>query len=280
MWISPITHLTLVPGGDPRLVDEIEKDALKACLQLPRALVLLTLYLPCPYSWADPGPDEPPNCMILNDKMWQILCCYKQTLEYLDLYDQDAGNNGFELSRIRPHLGALNDFKCLHTLRIQPEMLLGGTKRIIEAPFRLHNAIPESLRALTMYNSQNGTPGLEKQLREVVEDPLFSHLEFLTVNRNFHHGHSRLAFGNDVQYKDTPLYRLCKDHGVLFKLASRKHFPLGGVNLKCRAEAYDTEKWLREAVDDETNSAREGSSDRLSDTESASSDAEIGSKVW
>ena len=46
-------------------------------------------------------------------------------------------------------------------------------------------------------------------------------------------------------------YKLCNEHGVLFKLLKSDHLPMGGPNLLKRLEAYDIESYVRETCVEE-----------------------------
>ena len=82
--------------------------------------------------------------------------------------------------------------------------------------------------------------GLEEQLAKAVGNPLFSQQTFLTIQDGTD-GPIHLVSGFQVHYTDLLLYKLCKDHGVICKILSSKHLPMGGQNLIRRPEAYDAE---------------------------------------
>lgn len=138
--ISPVTHLTVYPRCNPCL---IHSESLKACLQVPRMLVSLTLQIPG--SLGESGEDN----MIAYDKMWEMLCFHEQSLEYLDFFDRGALQHWAKSQR-KFHLGLLCKFRNLRTLRIQLVVLLGGQSGVRRAAHGLRSTIPEALYSLTL----------------------------------------------------------------------------------------------------------------------------------
>ncbi|MCJ1338256.1 hypothetical protein MMC09_003542 [Bachmanniomyces sp. S44760] len=236
LQVSPVTHLTIVPGNDARLMTRYEKQSLKVCLQLPRALVSLTLFLPRQMSRA---AGLSPSHMIPNDQLWQILCVHKHSLEYLDLYDRDALYEQVTFQQ-KPHLGPLDDFDHLRTLRIQVGVLQGGVNGILKAPYRFRDALPGCLRALTLYSVQFLTPDLRAQLSEVIISPSFPALKFLIIQETDNDPYPRRV----VSAQNPSFLELCKEHKVLLKLVNLRLLPMGGSNLLKYAMAYDPERYV------------------------------------
>ena len=144
---SSTTHLALVPASSR----PIRKEVLMACLRLPRSLISLTLHLPHECSEHDPLEDDPPSCVILNDELWQSFVSTSKVFSILIFMTKMPFGSSSGSRRETPHLGLLSELKCLRTLRIQLQVLLGGTCGILGAPFQLHDILPQSLHALFLY---------------------------------------------------------------------------------------------------------------------------------
>ena len=238
---SPITHLTIVPGGLNQPASKTAKESLKACLELPKALVVLTLYMPCCIlTGIESNP--PPKNLIPNDQLWSILSAHKQSLEYLDIYAQDARYNEASIQQ-KPHLGPLKDFEQLRTILIQPEVLLGSINGITTAPYSLQGMLPNSLQDLTLYNTDYLAAKLEEQLAGLFNRQSAHSLKSLTLQDTLEGWYKYTSCGK--VYQSPSFQRLCSDHGVECKLAKEADLlPEGGRNSLRRTQAYDLEHCL------------------------------------
>ena len=238
---SNVTHLTLTCSGNLPVNIFDNSGLLKACIQLPKALVSLTLFL----QTSTPGD---PTYMIPHGELWHVLCQHKHNLEYLDLYDDDVtcGQIQPDFNR-KPPMGKLQEFDRLTTLRIQPEMLLGGVSGILRVPYRFRDALPPSLHSLTLYNFcdiralVNGKD-LQTEIYQILTDTtIFNKLNFLIIDDLYEKGDSVL--GEGLCTRMNAVQRVCNHRDIIFMLVSKGHLPQGGRNFLRYPEAYDPEEY-------------------------------------
>lgn len=242
---SNVAHLTITCGGDTRLLSS-DNRGLKACLQLPKALVSLTLYM---QSFMSMGGDGRLNYMISHDELQRILCHHNHTLEYLDLYDNDATckQHRPEFNR-KALMGKLNEFDRLTTLRIQPEMVLGGINGILKAPYRLRDALPPLLHSLTLYNFYDNKglingKDLQTELFQIITDTIiFDNLNFLIIQDTYRNILRNAAWGEELLDRLNALQQACSDRDIIFRIMSDDHLPQGGCNLLKHLEAHEPEE--------------------------------------
>ena len=247
---SSVAHLTITCGGDDRRLDP-ENLGLKACLRMPKALVSLTLYMK---SFMSMGGESRLNFMIAHDELWRMLCHYKDSLEYLDLYDDDATRKQHrpEFNRKAP-MGKLHEFNRLTTLRVQPEMLLGGVNGILKAHYRLRDALPPSLHSLTFYNFYdekgliNGQDLQTELLHVVTETALVHNLRFLIVQDTYKNFLRNSPRDEELVNRLNNLHNACCDRNVIFRIMSDTHLPRGGANLLKHPEAHKPEERAHDA---------------------------------
>ena len=141
--ISNITSLILVLA---MYEEDLEEGKLTSFLQLPKALVSLTLTL-----WqCHDDYDLWYNYPIGNCRLLEVLSQHKHSLEYLDLHHAASGPMTCGC-RPRRGMSPLNDFEQLHTLRIGPDTLIGCRPDMYEV--RLAETLPKHLRSLTFYKN-------------------------------------------------------------------------------------------------------------------------------
>ena len=247
---SNVTHLTITCGGDPRHLGT-DGRGLKACLRLPKAPVSLTLYM---QSFRSMGGERRFTYMIAHDELWRILCSHRHTLEYLDLHDEDVTRKQRrpEFNHKAP-MGKLNEFDRLTTLRIQPEMLLGGINGISKPPYRLRDALPPSLHSLTLYNFYddkgliNGKD-LQVELFQIITDTtILDKLNFLIIQDTHKDFLRNAAQGEELLDRLNALQQACSVRGIIFRIMSGRHLPQGGRNLLTCAEAHEPEMRAHDA---------------------------------
>ena len=251
MLVLSVTDLTLALSTHSKITYK----AFNVFLQLPKALVRLTLHLP--------GPSDSDH-LTSNAALWRILCAYKHSLEYLDLYreyHEDVSKS--PLTPQRPHplstltlrtvstMGFMNDFEHLQIIRCHPEMLVGGRR----ASYQVREMLPESLHSLTLYGGQAmyERMNLEKHLKEVVSSGSFSKLRFLLLEANKRCRKSpRRTF--EVLY-GSPLQEWCKEQRIVFGKVSGEILPAGGLNRDCYEYTKDVEGVVAAEWEAETNTS-------------------------
>ena len=253
---SNVSHLTLTSGISSSAPHDDHRDGLRACLEFPRALVSLTLYVQGLTFRTIHGPV---SYMIAHDELWQILCHHKSTLECLDVFDQDVAlprHIGPFASPQKTPFGKLKEFNRLTTLRVQPELLLGGIGRTPQAPYLLRDALPPHLRSLTLYRicHKSGLiddASLQLQLIEIlteITDTLFNALEYLIIEDSYPDSF-RDAYADgqrEVFTRLCELQRVCRVRGVISYVMSGSLLPRGGHHLLRYPKAHNPEERARD----------------------------------
>lgn len=159
--VSPVKHLTLVNSSCATAT----RNKTHAILAMPKSLVSLSFY-------QNVHPISPPGQLlpISNAALYEAVRQQKESLEYLDIYNDDLGgasNSHTDDTKF----GSLREFKSLRTLCIQPQTLLGDGADGPVVSFRLMDALPLSLEKLTLYTEMEPEPdtaiNLEEQIRGI-----------------------------------------------------------------------------------------------------------------
>ena len=135
-------------------------------------------------------------------ELWTLLVTYQHSLQHLDVYREIfEGGSDFHIYGDHPEeessshsngdndMGLLCGLSNLETLRIQPEVLLGGSSGTHKAPLHLKDALPLSLRSLTLYDSGEDKDiysDLDTQLIDVVHDRRYASLGSITLEDQMH----------------------------------------------------------------------------------------------
>lgn len=151
-----------------------------ALIALPKALTHLSVYLN-----DAPGMHR---SQLSNVDLWILLQQYQLSIEYLDIYRDCVDTKG-RRGRHREnnsHFGSMKGFKRLHSLCIQPEMLIGGCCGESFGPYRMADVLPPNLRSLTVYTVEgmitDMTPHSESQHLAMSTD--YPHLTNFTLEWN------------------------------------------------------------------------------------------------
>jgi hypothetical protein len=207
---SSLRDLTIVHHRDCVL----EASDAKALLVLPRTLTKLSIYL-------DDQIDNRP--LPSNADLWNVISQHNQSIEYLDVYrDSEA------LGGKNSHFGSMKGFKRLHTLYIQPEVLLGSYYGDPTGALQLVDTLPINLRSLTVYGEEGLSTNktLVWRLQDVVNSRDFPHLSHVVLESTCEYIH---------HYKDAadPLHdeveRACKESGITYETKDVSSLTHGGV---------------------------------------------------
>ena len=137
---SAVTHLVISPGGLNFGSTRDASTIFKSWLRLPRTLVSLTLKLSLWFH--SRGGNVAAQRLILLDDLWSIAYSHRRTLIHLDIYNDAALYEADEDDRlIQAPFGPMHDFKKLRTLRIQPQVLLGGMFDIRPSSYSLAQSL-------------------------------------------------------------------------------------------------------------------------------------------
>lgn len=256
---SGITDLTIVLHGDSMLA---ASDAL-ALLALPKALISLSIYLnDCDLLKRDPK-------QFSNAGIWKGLGQHQSSVEHLDIYRDCTGCGPPVHSPKNSYLGSLHAFRRLKSLRIQPEVLLGGCCGNDMAPFSLRDTLPPNLESLTIYGDEGLAlnKSLGEQLQEVLTSTNFPGLNHVILEETF----------NDIRCYIDPAHppheevkRVCRERGVHFETKRGHSLSKGGIGLRY----YRYVKQMRLQMDAKLQKVRYAVSERLyrlSETMSADS---------
>ncbi len=114
-------------------------------------------------------------------------------------------------------MGKLNGFDGLRTLRIQPELLIGGINGILKADYRLRDTLPSSLHSLTLYNLYGNNlingKDLQSELSQMLTDTtVVDSLNFLIIQdtHNYFLCNAVSVNENEIFDRLNDLQQLCR----------------------------------------------------------------------
>ncbi|KAE8152782.1 hypothetical protein BDV25DRAFT_127750 [Aspergillus avenaceus] len=150
---------------------------------------------------------------VSNSDIWDCLRKHKDSLQNLDIY-----RNGSVHSHGIGHFGSFSDVSLM-SLGVQAKMLLGEG-----SPFRLHETLPPTIQALTLYGSvgYNVVPDLSEQIEELLEAQV-PDLKSITPELEAVSYDDGKLMERYQQLKDT-----CAKKGINLSLESGSLLPKGG----------------------------------------------------
>ena len=234
---SSITDLTIVPDDYNGSLSMEVQHWLRDCLEIVKSLVSLTLFIP---DQIDETWDFHSN------ELWEALSTHRHSLQYLDIYRDDAKNIPKKIQQTPP-LNRLQEFKKLNTLRIQSRVLLEARGGSIDTPVKLRETVPESLRSLTLYFTAYRNAGFEPELLGLLGDPEAFNLDYLILQDPLDLLENSMSDRRTIdRIRESLLVHFHGAH-VLFKLMSIHLLPRGGRNLLRNPETCDPERYVYES---------------------------------
>ena len=224
---SHVTHLAVI-GWD---TSYFSFAATKWLLTLPTRLVHLSFFM------LDYDHPADTTYSLSNKAVSGLLAVHQNSLEYLDFYRQRTASFRKPHSSTHTPMDLLRRFRCLKSLMVHPEDLLGGCCGSSKAPFRLRDTLPPNLGYLAFYANGHATrlSDMEAEITEAVYDKDLASLKTLVLEK----ADGKARGSKDSVDGSWPTLRgACEEMGTDFRIADLDTLPSGGSNIPAHRRSW------------------------------------------